>query len=315
MLVITYLGNSTTVPLALNYFVLRGAPFSNSTPTSTSVQVPSGTLSNSSTTIHRKPTGAIVGGVLGGLILILLLLSMFFFVRSRNNRRSQALSEMPYASPSPDVVTPFTVPPSNPTPPFLPQNYASNGQSFPSQNITSKFTQRGQPSDPAITSGIGGIPPLTPPRPQFSYTGPSPNVVTPFTVPPSNPTPTFLPQNYTSNGQSLPSQNISSKFTQRGQPSDPAITSSSGGIPRLTPLRPQFSPTAFIPPSSSLPLTGSHTNFDGTRTRNPQAATEPLAQQSPSPEGANTRLLRHDDSGVRIAEDNVLELPPFYTPL
>jgi hypothetical protein len=243
-LVVTYLGDNTTEPLALNYFVQEDATSStkssNSTPTSsTSTSVPSGSSSNSSpsssTSIHT--TDAIIGGVIGGLVLISLLLGLFFFNRRRNNRRLQAL------------------------------------------------------------------------------TVPSPNVVNPFTVPSSNPTSTFLPQNYTSNGQSLPSQSImiSSKFTQRGQPSDPS--SSSGGIPPLTPLR--FSSSAFISSSSSpLPLTRAQTNLDGTRTRVPQAATEPSMQRSPSPQGANVRFLQLEDSSIRIppAEDVVVELPPFYTP-
>ena len=146
---------------------------------------------------------------------------------------------------------------------------------------------------------------------------PSPDVVVPFSAPSSNPNPTLLPQTYTFNGQSLPSQYISSKFAQRGQPADLTSISSSGGISPLTPLRPQFSSTAFISPlSSPLPLSGSQTNFDGTRTRVPQAATEPLIQQSPSSGGANARFLRYEDSGIRIpsAEDEVVELPPFYTP-
>jgi hypothetical protein len=161
---------------------------------------------------------------------------------------------------------------------------------------------------------------------EMSYT---PDVVNPFTSPSSNPdsTMTFLPPNYNSNsnGQSVPSQFISSKFThQRGQPSDPASigSSSGGGIPPLTPLRPQFSSPASTPSDSSpLPLTGSQTtNLDNsarTRVQVPQAEMEPSMQRSPSPQGANVtgRILRHDDSGVRIpAENEVLELPPFYTP-
>ena len=134
---------------------------------------------------------------------------------------------------------------------------------------------------------------------------------------------TFLPQNYTSNDQSLLFQSIPSKFShQRDQPSDPAASGSSGGgIPPLTPLRPQFLSPAFTPSGSSplraLPLTGSQTNpDDSTRTRVPQDATEPSMQRSPSPQGPNVRFLQHDDSGVRIpAEDEVqgVELPPVYS--
>ena len=130
-LVVTYNGNNITVPLALNYLVLFGAPSSN-TPTSTSSSIPSGSLSNpspsSSTTTHRKPTEAIIGGAMGGLVLILLLLIMFFFVRSRCSRRSQALSAMTSTDPLPDVVTPFTVPSLDPTstPSLHPHNYTTS---------------------------------------------------------------------------------------------------------------------------------------------------------------------------------------------
>ena len=256
-LVVTYNGNSTTVPLALNYFVLHRESSSNDTPTSTS-SIPSGILSqanpspssSSSTqaTTHRKPTEAIIGGVMGGLVLILLLLILFFVVRRRNNRKSQALSEMTYTDPFPDVVTPFTDPPSNPTSAFLPHNYTSDDQSlhWHPQPISSKFAQRDQPSDPPSTSAIGRIQPLAP-------------------------------------------------------------------------LRPHLPSTAFTSLSSSLPLSGSQTNFESTRTEVPQSATELSTQrsESPSPREANARFLLHEDSGVRIPSedrDDVFELPPLYTP-
>ena len=135
--------------------------------------------------------------------------------------------------------------------------------------------------------------------------------VNPFTVPYWNSNSTFLPQDYTSNGQSL------SKFTQR----DPSSTYRSDGIPPLAPLvlPPQFSSPAFnfIPPLSPLRHTGWQTNFDSTMTRIPQAATEPSVRRSPPPRGPNARTLRHEDSGVRIppaaTEDDVVELPPFYS--
>ena len=240
-LVVTYYGNSTTVPLSLSYFVQQDSPSStssNNTPTSTSV--PPGNSSPKSLPI--------IGGVIGGLVFISLLLVLFFFTRRRNNRRSQAraLNEVLYI----DIADPFTVPSSNPT----------------------------------------SIP----------------------------------PKNYTPNVQSLSSPSISSKFSQSAQPSDPRRTSSSGGIPPLTPLalpagQPRFSSLASIPPSSSpLLLTGSRTSLDGIRTTVPQAATEPMIQQSPSPQGANVRFVRHEDSGVRVSlanvEDDVVELPPLYTP-
>ena len=251
-LVVTYLGNSTTVPLALNYFVQQDT--SSSTSSNATSSLPSGTSSNSSTSsstaVNRQPTEVIIGGIIGGLVLISLLLALFFFNRRRNKQRAQAPSRKPHSdtTPSPDIyVNPFTVSPSNPTSIFLSRNYTSNDQSHP-QPISSKFTQRGQPTDPSSS------------------------------------------------------------------------TSSSGGIPPSTRLRPQFSTTMFIPPSSSSsppPHTGSQTNFYGMRTRAPQPATEPSTHRSPSPRGANARFLLHEDSGVRIVsstEDGVLELPPSYTP-
>ena len=141
-----------------------------STPPTSSTRVLSGSSSNSSpsssTTIHRK---SIIGGVIGGLVLISLLIALFFFIRRRNNLKSQVLSKMTIMScidSPPDVVTPFTVTPSNPNSTFLPQNYTStsNGQSLPSQftaAISSKFTQMRQPSGPSSMSISGGIPPLT----------------------------------------------------------------------------------------------------------------------------------------------------------
>ena len=262
-LVVTYNGNSTTVPLALNYFVLHRESSSNDTPTSTSSSIPSGILSqanpspssSSSTqateaTTHRKPTEAIIGGVMGGLVLILLLLILSFFVRRGKNRRSQTLSKMSYTDSLPDVVTPFTDPPSNSTSNFLPHNDTSDDQSlhWHPQPISNKFARRDQPSDPPSTSAIGRIPPSS-----------------------------------------------------------------------LAPLRPHFSSTAFTSLSSSLPLSGSQTNFESTRTEVPQSATELSTQrsESPSPREANARFLMHEDSGVRIPSedrDDVFELPPLYTP-
>ena len=251
-LVVEYFGNSTSVPLALNYFVQQNAPSSttNNSPTSTSsAPVPlissssSSPSSSTTTVIDRKPTGAIVGGVIGGLVLISLLLGLFFFCRRRSNQRSQALDEKSITA---DVMNPFTL----------------------------------------------------------THPGPS-----------SNSTSVFLPQDYTSNGQSLPSQSMSSKFAQKGQLSDPASTSGSGGISPLTTLQ-AFTSTPQAPPSSCLPPTSPQSNLDGTRTIVPQAETEPLMQRSPSPRGANAVFLLHEDSGVRMPppENEVVELPPFYTP-
>ena len=147
-LAVTYTGNTTSAPLALNYFVQEGANStssnSSSNATTTSTSVPSVTSPNSSsstsnvgtssstTNIDRKPTGAIVGSVIGGVVLISLLLGLFF-IRRRNSRRNQALSEKLYIDPSLEVVDPFLAPPStHPTSNFPSQNLTSNSKSLPS---------------------------------------------------------------------------------------------------------------------------------------------------------------------------------------
>ena len=273
-LLVTYLGTNTSIttnnftmqqPLIISYFVQQdGTSFiSSNTPGSTSTgdssagstptSVPSGLPFNSSP-VNGKPTDAIIGGVIGGLVLVSLLIALFFLYR-RKNRRSNAPGQMSYAVPSPDVVNPFTVPPSIPTSTFQPQRFISNGQSFPSQTISSKFSHRNQPSDPASMSS-------------YSSGGSSPVVL-------------------------------------------------------LTPLRrqPGFSSPTFISPSSESPrppLTGSQTNFVSARPRFPQSATRtdlPI-QQSPSSQRDDARFLWHEDSGVRIppAENRVVEFPPIYSP-
>ena len=269
-LAVTYTGNSTSAPLALNYFVQEGvnstsSNSSSNAPTSTSVSSVSSpysssstSTSSSSTTIDRKPTGAITGGVVGGVVLISLLL-VLFFIRRRNIRRTQALNEKLYIDPSLEVVDPFLASPStHQTSTFLSQNLASNGQSLPSQSTSSQFTERGQ---------------------LFDITSKSNNMRTPVDIP----------------------------------------NSASPVLPPLAPLRRQLSSTALISPSSSrLHLAGSRTNLiDGMMTKSQEAATEPLTQQSPPRlGGGNARVLRHEDSGVRMPppEEDVIELPPFYTP-
>ena len=218
------------------------APSSTSsiTPSFTSTDISSGTSISSS---NSSSTDAIIGGVIGGLIVISLLIIGMIFLLRRNNSRSNALSQMSYAVPqaTPDVVNPFTLPPLNPTPTSLPHNYTSNGQSLPSQLISSKFSHRNQPA--AST-------PLTPLRQQLQVASPG-----------------------------------------------------------------------FINPSSEsprLPLTAGvwQTNIDRARPRVPEATTEPSL-----PQRDNARLLRLEDtrSGVRMppAEDDRgvddSELPPLYT--
>jgi hypothetical protein len=159
------------------------------------------------------------------------------------------------------------------------------------------------------------------------YIDPSLEVVDPFLPLPSTHTTSTFPssQNLASNGQSLPSQ--SNRFAEGGQPFDTDMISQSdtpsslsAGLPPLTPLRRQFSPPALITPSTSrLHLVGSQTNLLDGKAR--EAATEPLMQQSSPRLGgtnhdvASSRVLRHEDSGVRMPPPGGdVELPPFYTP-
>ena len=131
------------------------------------------------------------------------------------------------------------------------------------------------------------------------------------TVPVATPFPVATsPENYTSNGQFLPSQFPSGKSFHMDYP---ASTSSRRGIRPLTLLRPQFSSPAFSSPAP-LTLTGSQTSLNSTRARVPQAAMEHLVQRPLTPQRADANFILHQDSGVRISSAERIELPPFYTP-
>ena len=348
---VTFFGNLNTTPLVFSHFI-QNASTSTSSNTPTSTSVPSATSSNSlpssSSTIDRK---AVIGGVIGGLVLISLLLALFFH-RKRNNRRSQTTD-----------VKPFTAPSSNPNYTLLPlNNNTSNSQTLPSQSISSKFTQRGQPSD--SSSIFQQQSSLT--SPSFISPSTSPDVVHPFPAPLQNnssnsqilpsqsisskftqrsqpsvstttvqqqsslTSPSFIspssssdvvnpfplpPQNNTSNGQTILYPSISSKFTDRDQPSDPTSPSR---ITPLSPLRKQFSPTSplFISPSSSsFPLAILPTNLDDPTTTVSQAEMESSTLRPPSQRDANVGIS-NEGTGDRIplsAGENVVELPPFYT--
>jgi len=152
-----------------------------------------------------------------------------------------------------------------------------------------------------------------------SYSDTPYDTADPFTALPTHPALiSILPsQNHTSNGHSLTSQSIGNKFAHRNQPSDAPSTSSNttppfisthtsssvsgGGIPALVAL--QNHPT---------PAAGSQINGSTTPAR--VTETVDLARRSVSPRGGDARLLRHEDSGVRLppVEDDIVELPPFY---
>ncbi|KAF8811562.1 hypothetical protein BYT27DRAFT_7133907 [Phlegmacium glaucopus] len=149
-LVVTHQGNSSTAPLAFDYFVVQDGP---STSTSSSSNAPSHTTISSSTPASSSTTtnhtGAIVGGVIGGLVVLLLLLFLFLFIRRRNNRRALNNSDVPSY-----IVDPFIVAPSDlhPTSTLLSQPYTSNAQSPTPPTTSGKFTHRSSPSDAPSTS-------------------------------------------------------------------------------------------------------------------------------------------------------------------
>ncbi|KAF8811573.1 hypothetical protein BYT27DRAFT_7240265 [Phlegmacium glaucopus] len=158
-----------------------------------------------------------------------------------------------------------------------------------------------------------------------------PFIVDPFTIPPSDlySSSTLLSQPYTSKGQLSTPPTTSGKFTHRNSPSDAPSTSSNmistfpptnassasgGAIPALQVRSP--SPMNTSSSSSRLPYVGSQTDGSMAKVREAESEAVHSRQQSESSRGGDPRFLRHEDSGLRIppAEDEVVELPPLYTP-
>ena len=92
-LVVTYLGNSQTTPLTLDYLIVQN-----------------GTITNS-TTNKSNNTGPIVGGVVGGVLLIALAIFAFLYIRRRDKRLR--LSEKQTPEPN-DIIQPFHYIPVSP---------------------------------------------------------------------------------------------------------------------------------------------------------------------------------------------------------
>ncbi|KAF8801593.1 hypothetical protein BYT27DRAFT_7245174 [Phlegmacium glaucopus] len=300
-LVVTYQGNSGTAPLALDYFAVQDAP-SSSTPSSTPSSAPSAPSlaapslkPASAPSSSNTPTHAIVAG-----------------------GASTISSSVPSSS--------------------------SSGSSGSSPGSTGSSTTTNHTG--AIVGGvIGGLVLLLlilflfirrrnnrGAKALNEKSDASGDMVDPFILPPSNlcPTPTSLSQNYTSNGQSLTSPTISCKFTHRSQLSDVPSTSSNvvstfpptdtsslsgGAIPALTILRVRSSSSTMTSPSSTrLPYARSDSSM--TKAREAETETAHLRPQLAPSRSADSRFLRHEDSGLRMppAVDEVTELPPLYTP-
>lgn len=83
-LVVTYLGNSSTTPLTLDWLVVQNATGPcNGSPT------PNHGNANERTASSHSKTGPIVGGVIGSLALIGIAIAVFFFFPRRGRKTKQ----------------------------------------------------------------------------------------------------------------------------------------------------------------------------------------------------------------------------------
>jgi hypothetical protein len=90
-LVVTFLGNSQTTPLTLDYLIVQNGTITNSTTAGGS----SGGSNAGSTSNKSNNIGPIVGGVVGGVILIALAIFAFLYIRRRGKRLSEEHTDEP----------------------------------------------------------------------------------------------------------------------------------------------------------------------------------------------------------------------------
>jgi len=94
-LVVTYLGNSQTTPLTLDYLIVQNGTATNSTSAG-------GSSGGANTGNKSSNIGPIVGGVVGGVVLITLAIIAFLYIRRRDRRLNEEQSAEPK-----DIIEPF----------------------------------------------------------------------------------------------------------------------------------------------------------------------------------------------------------------
>jgi hypothetical protein len=114
-IVVSYQGNSQTTPLTLDYLIVQnGTISSNSSSTASGTSPTSGAANASGTTHKSNNTGAIAGGVVGGLVLIVIAALAYIYFQ----RREKTLNEkVEYGESSPPLVEPFHYAPVKTSPP------------------------------------------------------------------------------------------------------------------------------------------------------------------------------------------------------
>ncbi|KAF7340814.1 hypothetical protein MSAN_02110600 [Mycena sanguinolenta] len=93
-IVVTYGGAEQYTPLVVNTWFITNSTIAAPPSTSSSASIPSHTSTSGGTTKHT-PTGAIAGGVVGGLALIGLLAALGFWLRRRRQRWSDDTPHRP----------------------------------------------------------------------------------------------------------------------------------------------------------------------------------------------------------------------------
>ena len=162
-LVVTYLGNSQTTPLTLDYLVIQNGTITNSTTSGGSSGGSSGDSNAGDIANKSNNIGAIVGGIVGGVVLIALAIFAFLYIRRRDKRLSEEHGDEPK-----DTIEPFhymPVSPVNPSSSIVTYPQVQSGDPFgrPGRvlhgSMPSVSYTENQSTNPSGSSSSGGTRP------------------------------------------------------------------------------------------------------------------------------------------------------------
>lgn len=293
-LVVTYQGNSETAPLVLNYLVIQNAGSTSTSSnggifTQSTSSSPSGSTANPATNANNTastsapPSSYIATGVATGVSGVTSIISSG--IPSLNG--SSSSSSTSYLSSSTST---------------KPRLGAILGGAlggfilFLLLIIILLFKRR--PNNQGAHILTDTSPPHTPRRVTNS------RMVSPFRATPTT--------NHTLDDQSFTTRSFTSKFSQGRRVTDDLITSSimRSTSPTDAPSPVSQSSAVAISSSSDVPLAVLPASGSGATTK------AEMVQRSATLQGGYSRVLRYEDSGIRMppGEENLLELPPSYSP-